>query len=84
MYDAAIIYCRALIEYATYKLRKRINFIKVKSDITKLKPALEQVKGLINPKIYDNIIIVKELADEILHSKDANINYKLTPFDAIR
>ena len=95
MYDAAIIYCRALIEYTTYKMRKRKGLIKENlnkniSDIAhgksrkSLEAALYQIERFINPKVFKHIMDVKELVDEILHSKDPIINYKLTPFDSIR
>lgn len=87
MYDAAIVYCRALIEYATFKLRKRKRRIPQNaSDFSsyKLTPALKDIEGLINPKILNHIKDVNDLAGKILHSKDANISYKLTPFEAIR
>jgi hypothetical protein len=89
LFDAAIIYCRVLIEYVTFELRKRKGFIpKNASDFGsyKLTASLNQIERFINPKIFKQIKDVTDLAGNILHSKyGANINSNtLTPFDAIR
>jgi hypothetical protein len=89
LFDAAIIYFRVLIEYATFELRKRKGFIpKNASDFGsyKLTASLNQIERFINPKIFNHIKDVTDLAGNILHSKDeANINSNtLTPFDTIR
>lgn len=89
LFDAAIIYCRVLIEYVTFELRKRKGFIpKNASDFGsyKLTASLNQIERFINPKIFNRIKDVTDLAGNILHSKEeVNITSNtLTPFDAIR
>lgn len=89
LFDAAIVYCRALIEYVTFVLRKRKGLIpKNALDHCErsLAGALKQIERFINPKTFKHIQDVKSLADNILHSKDdvyINSN-ELTPFDAIK
>lgn len=89
LFDAAIIYCRALIDYVTFVLRKRKGLIpRNATDYCErnLDAALNQIERFINPKTFRHIKEVKSLANNILHSKeDVYINSnELTPFESIK
>lgn len=89
LFDAAIIFCRAIIEYVTFELQKRKGLIpKNVSDMGsyKLTNGLKRIERYINPKTFSKIVDIKELAGDILHSKN-NWNMKsiqITPLEAIR
>jgi hypothetical protein len=89
LFDAAIIYCRALIEYVTFVLRKRKGLIpKNAPDYCErnLDAAINQIERFINSKTFRYIKHIKNLANNILHSKDdIYVNScELTPFEAIK